>query len=228
MKWGGLWGGLWGSGVPPEVDAWSKLAQSRVLYQHPRGGAARMVTLAGILGTLAGEEIVAVNEMVSAFATPSTTGAMLDVIGRILATPRDGADDDTYRVALTITVLYLVSSQSSDAAWSGTCESVIAICRALAPLAGTITLTNAPPYAFLLDVPGASEPEMKQIMRAVCRGLWAGVLGYAAFGLDAYVYGSVHGAVVNQAIYGSVHGAVAGSAVYGHVITTGTGDSPCV
>lgn len=228
MKWGSKWGGLWGAGTPAEVTAWSALAKSRVLYQHPRGEPHRLVSLAGIVGTLAGENLVAVNSVIQAFALDSASGAMLDVIGRVLLTPREGASDDQYRVALAVSALYLVSSQSADSAWTGTCESVIAICRTLAPTAGTITLSNTPPYAFTLDVPGVSDPEIKQIMRAVCRGLWAGVLGMASFGLDSLVYGSSHGPVANEAIYGSSHGTVVGAAVYGHVITTGTGESPCV
>jgi len=205
-------------------NAYGDLAASRPLYQHPKGTGTRLSDgLAAEVGNVAGDEVATITAMIASVDLDSAVGVQLDRIGALLRFARVDLDDATYRLALRVAVQYVLSSGRLDGNWAGTCESVIAIARTLAPSAGTITLTNVYPYAFSLDVPGASASEIATIMRLICRSLWAGVYGLASFGGDGTVWGSESVAVPASAPWGSESVAVTDPLIWGDVAIAGTG-----
>lgn len=205
------------------TNKYGELAASRPLYQHPKDAGSKFSDgLAAEVGNIAGDEIATISDAIDSIDLASAVGVQLDRLGALLDMPRVALDDDTYRLVLQVAVQYVRSSGRIDGEWAGTCSSVISIARIMAPGAGTITLTNVPPYGFSLDVPGASVAELGVIMRLICRGLWAGVYGLASWGGDGTVWGDETAAVSGAAPWADETAPVVDPLVWGGVAQTST------
>lgn len=93
-------------------------------------------------------------------------GATLDLLGEIVGQPREGRDDDTYRVWIAARMLVQRSS--------GTTTDILAIARKLLP-DNTIVLREHYPAAFTLEVGGTTSLVGLQIAQLIRPAVAAGV-----------------------------------------------------
>jgi hypothetical protein len=96
----------------------------------------------------------------------TATGAMLDMLGRIVGQPRGGRDDDTYRLWISARVLVERSS--------GTTEQIIAIADKLAG-GNTVKLREYFPGSFVLDMGALDSHTGLQIAQLIVPAKAAGV-----------------------------------------------------
>jgi len=96
----------------------------------------------------------------------TATGETLDMLGRIVGQPRDGRDDDTYRLWISARVLVERSS--------GTTEQIIAIADKLAG-GNTVRLREYFPASFVLDMGALDSRTGLQIAQLVQPAKAAGV-----------------------------------------------------
>jgi len=229
MIWGGTWGLLWGLGGALEPGPWEVLASDqRPLEQMDRRDASRNFRrLLGIFGSAVDEYIEVAQDVIASVDIDTATGDRLDKIGAVIGLPRQGYADARYRELLKLWRLVMLPARREGAQWTGTGDNILAICRAFAPAAGTITLTNLPPYAFTLSVPGVPPEDVPLLFRFVCKALYAGVLGRAYVGsTNGSVLGSVHGPVVNEGHFSSVHGPIGNlPLLFGATFSTSGGSS---
>jgi len=96
----------------------------------------------------------------------TATGAMLDMLGRIVGQPRGGRDDATYRLWISARVLVERSS--------GTTEQIIAIADKLAG-GNTVKLREYFPGSFMLDMGALDSHTGLQIAQLIVPAKAAGV-----------------------------------------------------
>jgi len=96
-------------------------------------------------------------------------GAQLDVLGAIVGEPRQGRDDETYRL--------WISARNQVSRSSGVTTEILAIARKLVPAATTVRLEEYYPAAFVVRLGGAvTLDEGYQIARMLHLAKAAGVL----------------------------------------------------
>lgn len=229
-----IWGSPWGMGFPwggvdPGPVFACNLVEDRVLVQHPDGvGERQFRDWLCVFSEQAGEYLDVTADVKNAFDVDTSVGAQLDLIGGVVGLPRSGQDDARYRTLLQIQIKLLIGRLPSNPNSTGTVNNLLQICRefigGVAPPA--IVLQNAPPYSYLLTVPGVTLDELDLLTRFLCQATWAAVLGQVIFlmGVNS-LWDSDHGAVAGSGIWCSSHGAVAGCAVWAHVVVIG--DDPC-
>jgi hypothetical protein len=152
----------------------------------------------------------------------SATGHRLDLIGGIVGLPRNGFDDDRYRTFLSIQTKLLLARARADTAWTGTSANLLEIARTfIGDTGNAIVLTNAPPYAYQLDIPDLTLDEAALLVSFLRVATWAGVRGVITAVLDDGSLWDGDGiAVTDGGIWGSSAVSVTGAAVWGSVIST--------
>jgi len=114
----------------------------------------------------------------ASFDLASAAGDQLDAVGSSVGLAREGWLDSRYRVFLEIQTELMLSSSRGDAEWGGTCENILRIARKhVGPDASAITLTNYPPYSYLLQVPDLDLAEGGLLARFLATANYAAVLG---------------------------------------------------
>ena len=236
MLWGlgSSWGlgSLWGLTSTPVGDTYCKLAaEVRPLEQMDRTvGNRQFRDLLCVFGRRVDLFDHVVGQCIDAIDIDTATGEMLDFIGAQIGLAREGYDDDRYRELLKVWQLCRLPHQREEANWTGTSNNILAIARAFAPTGGQIVLTNIPPYALTLSVPGVPFADIGLLFRFICKALYAGVLGQTSAGpVNGSVWGSVHGPVINEGYWGSFYGPTGAplDLVWGATFTTGTGPAGC-
>lgn len=228
--WGTLWGGAfpWGGAAVGPVYA-CQLTEDRVLIQHPDAtGERQFRDWICRYNQHAGEYIDVCAEVKEAFDVDTAVGVQLDMIGSLVGLPRSGFDDPRYRTLLKIQINLLIGSRPGNPNFTGTVNNILRICREFIGVAVSdpVVLQNAPPYGYVLTVPGVTLSELEILIRFICQATFAGVLGQVIVVSDTQSYwGSTHGAVSGSGIWCSDHGAVANCATWAHVVTIG--DKPC-
>lgn len=155
------------------------------------------------------------------FDRETAVGDQLDMIGSIVDLAREGFADDRYRELLDIQIELLLSAARDDAEWTGTVENILRIARKFVGPGDPIVYTAAPPYDFLLSVPGLDMAESQLFMRFIRKAIYAGVLGAVIVSLDeGFIMGSVFVSVPGADIMGSTDVAVTDAAVMGTVLLT--------
>jgi hypothetical protein len=154
---------------------------------------------------------------------PATEGDALDKIGSIVGLRREGFPDERYRDFLRIQVELLLAVARDEAEWTGTGENILRIARTfIGPTPGdAIVLLNAPPYSYLLSVPGLDLDEAFLLRRFLRVATYAGVLGIMAIVLaDDSLWESDAVSVTGGGIWCSASVSVTGCATWGTAVTT--------
>lgn len=221
------WGlGLGWGGIGAGADWACELMNERVLVQHPDGPNERKLRdWLCAFSEQAGEYVdVAALAKGYQYDIATSYGEMLDQIGAVVDLPRSGVDDTTYRVYLNIQVSLLLTSRESSPNWTGTINNILRICRQfIGNEPDPIVLHNAPPYAYVITIPGvATLDQMRVLRRFICRAQFAGVLGQVIWVLgDDSIWGSDSVVVPNAGIWGSATVNVPGAATWGTTIPIG-------
>jgi hypothetical protein len=162
------------------------------------------------------------------FDVATAVGVQQDAIGAVIGLTRQGFDDARYRTFLEIQIDLLLSAQREEANWTGTINNVLTICRKFigTGVALPIIYQGAPPYAFLLTIPGGLPVnEIRLLFQFVCKAIYAGVLGQTIFvPAGDNLYDSVNVAIPNSGIYCSVNVVIANCAVYSTILGTDNND----
>lgn len=108
----------------------------------------------------------------------NATGAMLDIIGRIVGQNRNGYGDDDYRVFINARIL---ANRSS-----GSIPEVLAVLRTLIPLPSALTLIEEGPASFVVRVGGVQTYAYMAFVATFLRSARAaGVNGILEFSMSA-------------------------------------------
>lgn len=176
-------GNFWGLSAPSNASLFCDLAQDRVLIQmDDTTGNRKFRDLICLLVEDLGRYQDVAEEVEAAFDLATADGVQLDTIGSVVGLPRQGLTDARYRTFLEIQVDLLLAGSRDGGEWTGTHNNILSIVRKfIGASAGTITLTNLPPYAFTLDIPGIVLSEMLILVRFLCQAVYAGVLGSVTF-----------------------------------------------
>ena len=229
MKWGKPWGAssLWGVDDTGPAD-YCALADERVLAQmDDTPGTRNFRDLICVLAEPMGEYSDVLAKILDAFDLSNAVGEQLDFIGRIVGLPRSGATDVRYRTFIEIQTELLLAATREDANWTGTVNNILTICRKFIGAGpDPITYTPAPPYHFLLDVPGITISEMLVLIRFIKQALYASVLGETTFILAPNsLWNTVHPVppITDGGIWDTDEGSVVipGATVWGHTIAIG-------
>jgi len=229
--WGteSYWGldSYWGTDTGNSGEEFCEIANDRVLGQHPDPGPFRDL-ICDLVFPLGHYKDVAL-DVQQAFDLANAKGEQLDFIGRLVDLPRQGFNDDRYRVFLEIQTQLVLSVLRDPLEWTGTAPNLIKIARTFIgdAVVDPVVYTGAPPYAYVLSVPGIADiDELNLLVSFLCKATYAGVLGNIKFALaEDSKWSSIHGPVTGDGIYCSIHGAVASCAIYGHLVLIGI--EPC-
>lgn len=223
-KWGSPWGAgfPWG-GVGGGAAFLCALANDRILVQMddtPGNRNFRDLMCALVEGF--GDYIDTAEDVAAGFDLTTAIGAQLDVIGRIVGLPREGYGDARYRTLLGIQIELILSSRRGQAEWTGTVENILRICREFVGPGAPIVYQAAPPYDFVLSVPGLAIADAPLLFRFLRTALYAGVLGQVINVLDPdSLWNSASVAVTGGGIWGSASVAVPGEAIWSTTLPIG-------
>lgn len=228
--WGTPWGLTfpWGLGTTPGPAAYCALAQDRVLAQMDDTPGSRNFRdfICDVVHAL-GVYCDVATDVLEAFDVATASGVQLDMIGSLVGLPRKGFGDIRYRTFLDIQIRLLLSASREDAQWTGTHENVLQIVRTFVGPGPAVTLTNLPPYAFLLTVDGLVLAEVQLLANFVCRAIYAGVFGLMIVVLapDSLWDSITVGPIADGGIWCSTSVAVAPCATWNTVVPIGS--QPC-
>lgn len=178
----------------PDLETFAELADERTLSQFDDTEGNRVFRdFAAILAEGAGRFRDVAMAVRAAFDRESAVGAQLGMIGAVVGLPREGAEDERYRVLLDIQIELLLSAERDDGQWTGVSENIIRIARKfvgdLVPVGGVV-LENVQPYDYQLTlVEGLATLDldaMKQLMRFLRAAAFAGVRGVAIAAHDVW------------------------------------------
>ncbi len=169
MRWGltALWGieSLWGIEPGAGEVEYCALADKRVLIQMgTETGNRNFRDYICISVEPMGEFQDVAEDVASAFVIDTAVGVQLDMIGAVIGLPRQGFSDSRYKDFLNIQVELILSHQREEANWTGTVNNVLTITRTFVGVGPVITLTNVPPYAFTMTIPGLVASEVPVLM----------------------------------------------------------------
>jgi len=231
MKFGtqaGTWklNAQWGVGSGPGPEEFCDTAEGRVLVQMDDTVGNRKFRdfICELVGPLGHYKDVA-DDVRQGFDVDTAVGDQLDKIGSVVGLPRQGFSDTRYRVFLNIQIDLLLSARQDEANWTGTHNNILRICRTfVGSAAGTIVLTNIPPYSFQLTVPGLALSELNILVGFICLALYAGVLGSVVIVLasDSLWDSDAVGPIADGGIWGSASVAVVPSATWNLTVPIGT------
>lgn len=159
----------------------------------------------------------------SAFEVDTAVGVQLDMIGSIVGLPREGFEDDRYRVFLNIQIALLLSAQRDDGSWTGTTENILSIARTFIGDAepNPIIYTGYPPYSYQLQVPGLVASEAHLLARFLTTANYAAVNGNMIIIISGdSLWASNVGAIPDDAIWESAVTPIAGAAQWQSVVVT--------
>ncbi len=142
-KWGDEWGELWGGAISP-IETHKEDAQARLLYQFV--DATNLISLVCDLAVRAQPIENALNDFIALHDIPTAYGFLLDDLGELLGTPRQGFGDEDFRLRLLVTAQILLPSRR-------TVTGLLTMVRTLVDdPAKNIDLTELYPKAFILEV----------------------------------------------------------------------------
>lgn len=206
----------------PGLVTFCELARKRLLGQFRKDEDGDLAAIMCILteGLARAHDVAKLVQ--ASFELETAIGNELDILGSIVGLPREGFEDARYRVFLTIQVELLLAASREDAEWTGTCENVLRIARKfIGPTANAIVLTNAPPYAYQLDVPDLVYDEAFLLVRFLKLARYACVRGIVTAVLaEDSLFGSDAVSVPDAGIWDSASVVVPGAAIFGSVLTT--------
>lgn len=206
---------------PTNADTFAELVDTRLATQNDPGDA-NLRIVAKTIATRRGRIHDAALTIRDAGDIDHATGEELDIIGSVLVLPRNGFEDDRYRVFLNIQAELLLAQARDDSEWTGTCENLLRIARTfIGEDAGPIILTNSPPYAYQLDVPDLVLSEAEILIRFLTTATYAAVRGVVTAILgDNGLWDSVEEDIEGGWIWDAVEEDITGASVWGAVVTT--------
>ncbi len=224
---GGTWGlsSFWGITHP-----FCELADERVLIQMDDETSNRKFRdlICDLVEGL--EQYVDVlNAVKVAFDIDSAVGVQLDAIGGVVGLPRQGFNDDRYRVFLEIQIELLISANRDDAEWTGTIANLLTISRTFigTGILAPVIYTASGPSSYFLTVPGIVLAELLILINFICRATYAGVLGQVQVILadDSLWNSESVGPFLNEGNWNSASVAVAPPMIWNFSVPIGT--QPC-
>jgi len=210
--------------LDPNVKTFCQLTDERTLVQM--GDAPGNRNFRDLMCTLAIQPAIffdVCTGLKAGLELETAVGVQLDLIGAIVGLPREGFTDVRYRVFLEIQTELLLSFARDDAEWIGTIPNILRIARKFitAGVGGTITYTPVHPYGFKLDLPVVlTLAEIKLLIRFLRTAVYAAVLGWFEFPVDADVWGSASVVIPGAGKWGSASVAIPGASKWDLVITT--------
>lgn len=159
-----------------------------------------------------GKFIDVANDVAGGFNLNTAIGVQLDAIGAVIDLPRSGfTDDEFYRKLIKIQATILMGQTNGD--WTGSVNQILSMVRTFITdaVASPIVYTLVPPYSFTLSIPATlTGPEFSVLFRLLCKAIYAGVLGFVEIvPVGDNLWGSAHGASVDQGFWCSAHGPTA-------------------
>lgn len=205
---------------PIYSETFAELCERRLLSQNDPDGALRV--FASTLSNGPARIYDVALAMKDALDLESAVGHRLDLIGGIVGLPRNGFEDSRYRTFLSIQTKLLLARARADTAWTGTGANLLEIARTfIGDTPNAIVLTNAPPYAYQLDIPDLTLDEASLLVAFLNIATWAGVRGVITAVLaDESLWDSSALSITDGGIWGSSAVTVTGAAVWGSVIAT--------